>query len=247
MKFHHLALLSTLTAAVACASDYRESFSRTGKLNPMGQLSLENVNGDITVRTWDKPEIAIEGEKRGATEEDLKAIDLTIDLSEQNARIRVKLPKRGWLGKTTRGSVTFTITVPSTTAIDSIRTVNSTVTISGVTGTVRVDTVNGRIQADHLGGAAHLATVNGGIRAEFDRVTHQVISARSVNGSIELDLPADLGAKLNASVVNGKIDCEFPTEVKGRFVMKNLHGTVGDGTASVNAETVNGSIQLRKA
>ena len=46
--------------------------------------------------------------------------------------------------------------------------------------------------------------------------------------------------------VNGDIETEFPLTVSGRVGMRRIRGTVGQGGRTLELETVNGSIRLRK-
>lgn len=254
MTIRSLFFFALALCGVAClhAENYgfKEPFSRSGAFSATGKISLKNVNGDIAVETWDKNEIRIEGEKSAKTEEELKQIELTIELSGDRADIVVRLPKRAGSflgGNTIRGAVTFKLMVPVTASLDQIKTVNSSVTIAGVRGETRVETVNGGIHARDLGRGAHLETVNGQVEASFLTLdAHQDLSLKSVNGGIKATLPADAGFQLKSSVVNGHVSCEFPLEGQGRNKARNLTGTVGDGRATLSAESVNGSIKIVK-
>ncbi|ACB75115.1 DUF4097 family beta strand repeat-containing protein [Opitutus terrae] len=245
-------LASTLLVAASVRADsysFKEPFTKSGPFSPTGTLTVHNINGKITVRTWDKQEIQIEGEKSAKTEEELQMIDLTIDVSESRADLKVKLPKRkdGWFGgNTIRAAVSFTITVPATATLESVSTVNSSVDIENVQGPVHAESVNGNVHASNLGSSAKLETVNGSIRADFTAVpAGQELDFETVNGGVKVRLPADAGFKLRASVVNGHVDCDFPIQLSSRG-RRSLHGTVGDGRASVKAESVNGSISIEK-
>jgi DUF4097 and DUF4098 domain-containing protein YvlB len=254
MKLRLFAILATslVAAAYSHADDYsfRESFKKSCAFSATGSVTLENVNGDVEIRTWDKNEILIEGEKSAKTEEELKAVDLTIDLSDSRAAIKVRLPKRSgsWFsGNTIRASVRFTLTVPATAALDRIATVNSSVSVEGARGDAHVETVNGSIHAVGLGGSARLKTVNGQIEATFTSVAAgQEFSLETVNGTITVELPKDAGIALRTSVVNGHVDCEFPLTLTKSSGRHNLSGTIGDGRASLKAETVNGSIRIEE-
>ncbi|HTO03492.1 MAG TPA: DUF4097 family beta strand repeat-containing protein [Opitutus sp.] len=254
MKLPLLRLLAIALVAVASvrADDhrYKESFSESGPFNRTGVITLDNVNGQIEITTWDKDEIRIEGEKSAKTQEELKLIELTIDRSASRADIKVKLPKRpgGWFGNNSvRGGVSFRLTVPASASLERITVVNTSIDIDGVQGAVNAQSVNGRIRAHDLGGNARLKSVNGGLTASFKRVVaDQTLSFDTVNGSIEIRLPADAGADVQAKVVNGRIDCEFPIEVQGRVGGKRLSGKIGDGRAPLSAESVNGSIRIKK-
>ena len=127
MKLRLVAILATSLIAVAFAraDDYsfKEPFKRTGAFSATGAITLENVNGDIDIRTWDKNEILIEGEKSAKTEEELKAVDLAMDVSESHAAIKVRLPKRsgGWFSDgTIRASVRFSLTIPAKAILERV-------------------------------------------------------------------------------------------------------------------------------
>jgi DUF4097 and DUF4098 domain-containing protein YvlB len=254
MKLRLVAILATsLVAGVfARADDYsfKEPFKKTGAFRTTGSVTLENVNGNVEIRTWDKNEILIEGEKSAKTEEELKAVDLTMDVSESRAAIKVRLPKRSgsWFsGSTIRASVRFTLTVPVTAVLDRIATVNASVSVDGARGKAHVETVNGNIQAANLGGSARCETVNGRINATFTSIAGgQEFSFETVNGSVTVALPKDAGVALRTSVMNGHVDCDFPLTLTKSSGKRNLSGTIGDGRASLEAETVNGSIHIEQ-
>jgi DUF4097 and DUF4098 domain-containing protein YvlB len=247
-----LSVFALVFAALLHAENYssKEAFSRTGNFSPSGKVSLENTNGDVEIRTWDKNEILIEGEKSAKTDEELKLIELTIDLKESGAVIKVRLPKRSggfFSGGTIHAAVSFKITVPASVALEKINVVNATVSIKDVRGPVKAESVNGRIRAHDLGGDVELGTVNGEIDASISTVSAgQKLSFHTVNGVITASLPSDAGFELHSSVVNGTIDCDFPLNVQGKISGKRVSGKIGDGRASLDAESVNGSIRIKK-
>jgi Putative adhesin len=246
------AALALVVTALVHAENYsfKESFSRTSPFNPTGEIVLENINGGVDVRTWDKNEILIEGEKSAKTDEELKLIDLGLELTPADATIKVRLPKRPGsflFGGNIRAAVSFKLTVPATAVLKKISTVNSSVTIAGVRGLVHGSTVNGAIQASGLGGEVNLETVNGSIKAQFETLTaQQELSFETVNGQINVSLPKDAGFELSSSVVNGSVDCDFPLQPGQKNHGRNLSGKIGDGRASLRAQTVNGGIHLEQ-
>ena len=250
LSFIAVSAFAFFSATLARAENYsiKESFSRTGAFDAKGEVTLENVNGDVEVRTWDKNEILVEGEKSAKTDEELKLIDLQIDLSTSRADIRVKLPKRPgnmFSKNTIRASVRFRLMIPATAAVSKLSTVNSSVTIDGTRGPVNASSVNGGVRATDLAGNTKLETVNGSIDARFAALAaDQTLSFETVNGRILVKLPKDAGFKLQTSVVNGHVDCDFPLELGQKKHGKNLSGKIGDGRASLKAETVNGSIKI---
>ena len=251
MKIPPLALALSLCLVAALRADehkFTEPFAQSGAFAATGRVSLENVNGNVDIVAWDKNEILIEGEKSAKTDEELKLIDLKIDLSDSRASIVMKLPKRpgGFFnGGNIRAAVRFKLTVPVTAVLEKINTVNSGIAIDGVRGAVNAETVNGGIHAKNLGSAAKLETVNGSIKADFATLAAgQKISAETVNGRIVIRVPKDAGLEFHAETVNGGIDCDFPVTLNGKKHRHELSGKIGDGRATLHAETVNGSIHL---
>ncbi len=245
-------LLGLLGAGTACAHEYpfREPFTRSADFDPEGDLTIENVNGEVTIVGWNKNEIRIEGEKNARTEEELKRIGLTIDVSRDHAAIKGHLPKRSdsWLhGDTIRAAVRLEVHLPATATLRQIQCVNSTITITDLRGAATATSVNGRILARGLAGDAHFSTVNGPIEAEFGRLAAgQALVFKTVNGSVTVHLPKDAGARFSGASVNGSIDCDLPlTLAARRYWGHKLSGTIGDGRASLEAETVNGGIRVK--
>lgn len=245
-----LAVLSAalLTALHAGHDDFKEVITRTSAFVTDGKITLENVNGDIEIHAWDKNEILVEAEKSAKTDEELKLIELTIDLTDAKATIQVRQPKRpgNFLsGGSLRGAVRFKLRVPATVTLEKISSVNSAVTLDGIRGAVTAHSVNGALHATNLGGEAHLKTVNGAIKASFSTVVpHQKLSFQTVNGAVAVRLPPDAGFGFRASLVNGRIECDFPLALTQKKDRRNLSGTIGDGRATLHAETVNGGIRI---
>lgn len=252
MKLRLLALSALVLANAAGlhAENYssRESFDRSSAFQATGEIALENINGDIEIATWDKNEIRIEGEKSAKTEEELKLIDLSIEVSESRATIIVRQPRRpgAFLSNNRiRAAVKFKLTVPTSAVLAKVATTNSNIRIEGVRGPVNASTVNGSIRARGLASSAHFETVNGSIESEFRQVgADQKISGEAVNGRVVIRLPKDAGFAFHGSTVNGSVQCDFPLERSGGKSRKSVSGTMGDGRAKVEAETVNGSVHL---
>lgn len=244
-------LLSIFATVAVHAEEFsfKDTVTRSGAFRANGEITLENVNGSVEINTWDRNEIQIDVEKSAKTEEELNLIDLSIDLSDSRAAIKVRLPKRsgGFFSGNgnIRAAVKFKLNVPATVTLSKIATVNSSITLSGVRGAVNASSVNGGVRAEGLAGPLKLETVNGAIRATVSTVSAgQRLSFKTVNGQVRVALPSDAGFQLHSSVVNGRVTCDFPLDGRSSKAAKTLAGKVGDGRASLEAETVNGSVQI---
>jgi hypothetical protein len=142
-------------------------------------------------------------------------------------------------------TVAFTVRVPAGVRFSG-RTVNGDVAADGLSGPVSVHTVNGDAEfSTSAYGAA--STVNGSIRGSMGGTQWtDALKIKTVNGSVALELPADASTDLNVTTVNGGISTDFPITLSGRANPRRLNATIGAGGRSLQIDTVNGSVTLRR-
>ena len=256
-----------LTAVMSCAlllaagfaagyEGYQETIDKKIPLSAGGTVSLENVNGDVTIEVWESSEVWVQAVKSASSPELLEMLKVKIDASSSAVRIDTEYPSNRrsehdrhehWK-REDRGSskVEYTLTIPRTAVVDEVELVNGNLMIVGVEGGVEAETVNGNIVVRDGVGDASLSTVNGGIELYADRLSYgESIDLETVNGTLDLYLAASAGAEIRAESVNGKLRNDFGIDVhKGKYVGSDLKGTIGGGGASVSLETVNGSITV---
>ncbi len=144
-------------------------------------------------------------------------------------------------------AVEFTVYIPDGVKVLAA-TVNGDVRVSGVSNEVVAESVNGRVEAMTKGGPVQASTVNGTVEARMQTLAGAVrLDYQSVNGSVNVLLPADLKADVDLSTTNGSVRSDFPIAVSGSIDPRHLRGTIGGGGVQLRIETVNGSIELRKA
>lgn len=143
-------------------------------------------------------------------------------------------------------SVNFRVRVPAGVRFAG-RTVNGKVEAENMTADVEATTVNGSISVS-TSGLARAKTVNGSITAVMGRSDWtEGLEFTTVNGGIDLSFPTGLSAEVEAQTVNGDISTDFPMTVTGRFSKRQMRGTIGGGGRNLRLETVNGSVQIRRA
>jgi DUF4097 and DUF4098 domain-containing protein YvlB len=224
-----------------------ETFSYA--LDDGGRFSISNVNGSITVTGGSGNTVEIVATKKAKNQKDLDEIEIEISHSASEITVETELgDSDGWFSHGSSGQVKYVITVPSGTMLDSVETVNGDVTISGVTGKVVAESVNGDLEIVGLEGDARLSTVNGGINAGFEKCEgEQSIKAETVNGRVTIVLPEDADVQVSADTLNGGINGrDFGLETDKGFVGSDLNGNIGNGSARLNIDTVNGSIKIKK-
>ena len=238
-----------MLASGVVLADVREEVTFNYTLESGGRLSLENVNGSISIEGGDGDQVVITAHKKADNQEALDGIEINIDATPSRISIDTDLPEsKGWWGGNKSGaSVSYEVSVPSNIDLDAISSVNGGIDISGVFGAVKAETVNGSIDVEDASGDAKLETVNGSIDARFSSVTgDQRINCDTVNGKINLTLPANGDASVSVETVNGSIDgSDFGLKVDKGFVGRSLDGDIGNGSARITANTVNGGVKIR--
>lgn len=248
-------IVSSLTvgAFMAAAEEVREEFHQTYPLADNGRVTLENVNGSVSIVAWDRNEVKVDAVKRAATQKGLDAVTINVSAKPDRIHIETEYPDSasGWFGwsKSVSVSVDYTLTVPRQVRLDEVSTVNGGLEITGVRGTVKGSSVNGRIKASGLGGETKLSTVNGGIDVSFTQWNPaKSVKLDSVNGGITLMLPPDADAELEAETLNGGISADGELTVKHNFpVGHEVKGQLGKGGGRIKVNTVNGGIQIQRA
>jgi DUF4097 and DUF4098 domain-containing protein YvlB len=230
-----------------------ETIEATHPVSADASFSLDNINGSVAIDTWDRSEIRVIAVKKAKSQEDLDAIDVQIQASDDHVGVKTKYNRNEgsffsrW---TNSGDVTYTVTVPAEASLRLVKTVNGSVKVDGVGGEVEVSTVNGSIDTTGLRNDARIETVNGSVKARFTSVSaDQSIHIGSVNGRTEIILPEDASCGIKARTVNGRIRTDFGLAVdKPKFGPGNrLNGQLGNGSANVDLSTVNGGIRVSKA
>ena len=246
--FAFAGLLSKADASV------KESVESTNAVNPGAAFSLENINGRVTIDTWDQAEIKVVALKKADNQEGLDAMEVKISAAPDHVSVETKYHRNedssffgGWNHS---GEVTYTVTVPAGTVLRDVKTVNGRIQLSGDYGAVNVSSVNGSIDAEGLRSDAKIATVNGHVKAGFATISdNQRIKLDSVNGRSEIILPANANCGIKARTVHGGISNDFGLdEERSRWgVGSRLTGHIGEGGADVDISTVNGGIRVSKA
>jgi len=256
-----LGLLSALMALslFGHASDWQsegrftEELHKTYPLTPNGRIDLENMNGPVAIKTWDRNEVQVDAIKRASSKERLDEAQIQIDSHSDALSIRTRYPDRDHTNWTSGvhnnpASVEYNLTVPRNARLDKIDLINGDFKVEGVAGEVRASCINGHLLAQDLGGAAQLSTVNGALDARITRLGSEGIELSSVNGSLRVTIPSDAQAQVSASTMSGSISDDFGLHVaKHSFIGQNLHAQLGSGAVPIKLANVNGSIEIRHA
>ena len=251
--------LSALYAMSASAAKVEEVLDRTVDVRAGANVRLDNVNGAVTVSSWDQSRVRIHAVKRAeggsddAAREALNQVKVDIRATGDGVVVDTKYPNQnggGFLdflmGNNVNASVAYELTVPRSANL-RLETVNGAIRVSDVSGAANLDTTNGRIEVVRCAGSVDAETTNGAIRVELTQVTPgKSMSFETTNGAISLVVPPTFAASVDAETTNGSIHSDLPVSTKD-FSKHAVRGTLNGGGPQLTLHTTNGSVEITAA
>jgi len=211
----------TLTLAlllVASAASAQIEIDRRRPAPARGEVSIHNPFGSVTVRGWDRAEVAV----RGTLAAGVESFDL--DGDKEGVAVDVDVPE-SWYhapGEDPAFRSTLEVQVPKGARV-SVRTLNASIEVEGVTGRVEIDTVNGRVHVASPAALVEVETMTGDVEVAGARTPADV---RTISGSVHL---AGVGGEVEVESVSGAVEID------------------ADQLASLRVETTTGGVTLRGA
>lgn len=239
-------------------------FALTGKPT----LELQTFDGSIDVRPGSDSEVHVTIERRAASEQAAKSLEVA---AEQNGNgvsiVAKKPPQTGGIRFGPSGSVSFVVTVPPDADVDA-RSGDGSIRIAGVTGAVKSSTGDGSIRVNDVSGAVDVSSGDGSIQvsgkvsqlrarsgdgsvrvdAAPGSTTAEDWDVNTGDGSVTLQLPSGFNAQLDAHTGDGRIHVDGlnVSNVSGEMNKNALRGTLGTGGRTLRIRTGDGSITLKR-
>jgi len=239
-------IIAIAFTALPAWADVREEFHKTVAMDANGNFSLKNINGGITISAWDKNEIQIDAVKTASSDEKLRAARIDVAGSGHSVDVQTKYPDHT---NNNPASVEYTIHLPRGARLFSVETVNGNIHIDGPRGRIKAGTVNGKVEVWNAADELDLNSVNGEVKASLSNPGQKSVKLNVVNGSVSIALPASANARVKASTVHGGIHSDLPLKVdRPQYGPgESMDSTLGAGGATIELESVNGSIYLHKS
>jgi hypothetical protein len=220
---------------------------REERLAPGSAETLVNPqqNGSIRLHGWANADILVRACVQSSARDIASAevIAKQVAITDGPGRVVAKGPEaqdHAWW------SVSYEIWAPASASIE-LEANNGSIHIEGTTGRVRAHTLNGSLRLKDVQGEIEGETTNGSLLVELTGTALQGAGMRlkTVNGSVHLQLPASFGAEIEASTVNGKLKSDFG-DLPADEERHNVDFTIGGGGPKIEADTVNGSVQISR-
>lgn len=210
------------------------------------ELSLATFDGAIEIRAWESPDVLVEIEKRGATEEAVGALEVRTTQDGNRIEVEVRRPRSesfAGIGFLRSASAKLIVSVPGRSDIRA-RSGDGSIRIERVSGRIDLHTGDGSIRATEVSGDLVCNTGDGAIvieRADGRLDAHTGDGGVSVSGSL---------AGLRIRTGDGSIVYRADP---GSRMRENWEITTGDGSvtlylppdfaAEIDAHTGDGSIR----
>lgn len=265
VKYALLFAFTTILLSPLFAREIEETFKKNIPVNDATRLTVENRNGSIDVKSWDKDEVEVIAYKKVNADNREAAVrlmeDLKVVIHERGDEIEVITEYPNTRNKNDGGfwswvmgksgnvgySVSYEIHVPEKFDLN-LESTNGRIEVANCNGRMRLQTTNGKIIADRVSGSIRCNTTNGSINASLVEVLEdEEMNFLSTNGSIKVYLPGSINADVRAQTTNGSINCDLPISQRYSSSRKKLDGVINDGGMLIYLKTTNGSIHLRES
>jgi hypothetical protein len=244
-----VAAAALLTAACEIAVEsgpYSVQEEKRFTLTGTPDLSLTTFDGSLEIRSWDRPEILVEIEKRAADKTTAEAITVTAEQAGNTITLQVKRPDglQPAFGFKVSPTARIVASVPrrcnlvarsgdGTISIERVEgkielhTGDGSVKGRDVTGTLRVTTGDGSLRFEDVNGSLDLESGDGGARVS-GRL--QAVTLKTGDGAVEVR--AEDGSAMTADweirTGDGGLRLELPSSFDA-----NLDASTGDGSVRV--------------
>lgn len=217
-------------------------FDKTVPLAPDGTLRIENLNGSVQVRGWDRPEVQVHAVKlAGRDPGDLAAVAIDVTATPARVTIATRYPE----DKGVDVNVDYEVRVPYRSLLEHVATVNGNVGISNIETTGDLRTVNGNILAYNCAGGLSAHTTNGSIYEELASLAASGATLETVNGSVVVAIAPNAGADLDVHSMNGTTTSEVPFFVQSAAERGHVTGRIGAGGPKLFMRALNGLVQIQ--
>lgn len=192
-----LAILLSIPSLLFAESE--EKIERTYQFNRDGKVYVENVSGDIVVKSWEKNEIKILARKMARDKSLLNKAVVDIYHTDGNIRIITRHNEPLDFFQSTDVSVYYDLLIPDKAQL-RVKSVSGMVQAWEIGGRTDVETVSGRTEIVKGGQGVKCKTISGEIHLE--EITGNA-ALSSTSGEIIVD---GLQGSIEANTVSGDID-----------------------------------------
>ena len=265
MKLPTLALLAPL-ALTGCVVDVdsQGQIVRDEKrfaVSGVPDLRLSTFDGSIEIRSWERPDVLVEIEKRGPTREAVDALEIESTQDANRIALEVKQPRReNFTGFGFNQSVNARLIVSVPQRCDVVaRTGDGSIRVDRLAGRIELRTGDGSIRASEVSGELKMNTGDGAINVEGAEgqldletgdggvaVTGKLTALRMHTGDGSIAYHAAPGSSMEddwtISTGDGTVSLYLPSDFNAE-----IDAHTGDGSVSNELKLTSGSAADRRS
>ena len=247
-------LAAAVLAAAVPPAMAQQQINKRVNVAPDATVEVSNVQGSVTITTWDKNEVELMADLESAKDE------LEFEATERNVRIEVERPN-GKYGRDDEDDAYLTLRVPSRARL-VVDTVSAEIGVTGARGEQSLESVSGEVRTQAFdapvratsvsgdvtvtgnGGKAGVTTENvsgtstvTGIRGNYHGevvsgeinavvAAAQQLELSSVSGDISLQAELTPAARVEMGSVSGVITLKIKTPVNADFDIESFSGDI---------------------
>ena len=211
----------------------QQQINKRVNVAPDATVEVSNVQGTVTITTWDKNEVELIAELESDKDE------LEFEATERNVRIEVERPHSKY-GRGDEEDADLTLRVPSRARL-IVDTVSAEIGVTGARGEQSLESVSGEVRTQAFDAPVRASSVSGdvivtgnggkaGVSTENVSGTSTVTGVRgSYHGEVvsgEINAVVAAAQQLELSSVSGDINLQTELTPAARVEMGSVSGTI---------------------
>ena len=242
--FISLILLILFCSPSFLLAEVEEKTQNTYQLDRDGKVYVENVSGDIIVKSWQKNEVKILARKAALDKNLFDKVHIDINRTDSNIRIITRYDKPAGMYQSADVSVYYDIFIPDRAQLRT-KSVSGNIEAREIGGPVEAETISGKIDIVSAGQGVKCKSISGIIH--LDGITGGA-GLKTTSGNITAD---GIKGSIDANSVSGDIDIKEFSRADG-IEMETIKGNMGlQGELSPGGiyelKTISGRIRLTLA
>ena len=233
MKVRNSWLAAAILAAAVPPAIAQQQINKRVNVAPDATVEVSNVQGGVTITTWDKNEVELVAELESDKDE------LEFEATERNVRIEVERPN-GKYGRDDEDDAYLTLRVPSRARL-VVDTVSAEIGVTGARGEQSLESVSGEVRTQAFDAPVRATSVSGevtvtGNGGKAGVTTENVSGTSTVTGirgnyhgevvSGEINAVVAAGQELELSSVSGDINLQAELTPTARVELGSVSGMI---------------------
>lgn len=208
-----------------------------------GEVSVVTRNGDVSVETHDRGDVAVDAVVSAPSEE--RFDDVSVTGAVRDGDLAIGLAVEGNPGSV---GVDLDVQVPVGTGLAGVDTDNGDVTVRDVAGVGEARSENGDVRVRRSGPVGGASTDNGEVVADLPAPFPGDVTVASENGDVTANVSLEASVSVTATTENGEVDVAEELQLADANVTESrVTGRLRDGEHALTVKTVNGDVTLGPA